>query len=181
MSIDNAETIITFWHKAGPKKWFAKNDDFDAEIADKFVHLIEEAGNGGLQDWLDAPRSCLAYILLLDQFTRNIYRNDGKAFAYDPLALKAAKHAFARGFENEIDEKLRSFFVMPFMHSEAIEDQLKCIELMKKIGGEGNVKFAIIHYDIIKEFGRFPHRNAVLGRESSAEELVFLAGDGFKG
>lgn len=181
MSIENAMTIIDFWKGAGASAWFRKNGVFDQDIRQRFGQLVEDAGDGRLEDWLDEPQTCLAYILLLDQFTRNIFRQNARAFEHDDKALNAAKIAIENNYIASVDIELQSFFIMPFMHSEHLDDQLRCIELMKIYSSEDSVKFAVIHYDLIEKFGRFPHRNEVLGRKSSALELEFLAGDGFKG
>lgn len=181
MSDITSQEILTFWKEAGSKKWFAKDDEFDAAIRQKFGHLLNLESVNAMTSWQDEADSCLAFIILYDQFPRNVFRNDAKAFSFDKTALAAAKKAVSEGYLQSAEADLKSFMIMPFMHSENINDQLECIKLMKKHSGENSVKFAIIHYDIINEFGRFPHRNEVFGRKTTAEELVFLNGDGFKG
>lgn len=181
MTDTKPDDIITFWKSAGPKKWFAKDDAFDAAIGENFEHFIRPAANGDFDNWTTDATGSLALILVLDQFPRNLYRDDAKAFTQDAKALSIAKHAIKQGHDKELDSDLVAFIYMPFMHSENLQDQQTCLSLMSATGKEGNVKFARIHLDIIQKFGRFPHRNAVLGRNTTAEEQAFLDGGGFKG
>ena len=134
-----------------------------------------------MRQWEATPEGALALIIVLDQFPRNMFRNDPRAFATDPQALAVAERAIAAGFDRKVDRALQSFFYMPLMHSEELADQQKCVDLFRGFGNDNNLKFAQIHEDIIRRFGRFPHRNSVLGRISTAEEENFLKDGGFAG
>lgn len=176
-----AAEVLAFWREAGPDKWFAKNEDFDAEIARRFRPLVDAAARGRLADWENSPEGVYALLILLDQFPRNLNRGSAHAFAADPLAREVASRAIARGFDEAFENPERRFLYMPFMHSEDLADQERCVALSKASGDDDSTKWAIVHRDIIRDFGRFPHRNAVLGRESSAEEQRFLDDGGFSG
>ena len=173
--------IVAFWRDAGPKAWFAKDEDFDGEIAARFEAVHMAAARGDYADWLETAEGALALVLLLDQFPRNLFRGSPHAFSTDGLALAAARVAIGRGFDQATDMPLRAFFYLPFEHSEAAADQARSVELMSAAGDEDYTRSARMHADLIARFGRFPHRNAVLGRESTAEEIAYLAGKGFKG
>lgn len=175
------EDITAFWRKAGPAKWFAKDDAFDAMIRDRFLGLYEEIAGGARKEWLDDPSSCLAYILVVDQFPRNMFRASARAFLADPLGIEAARLAAARPYAGSVDEILRPFLFMPLMHSERIGDQELSVLLQHAHGSPDNLKFARIHRDIIRRFGRFPHRNPVLGRFTTPAEKTFLEAGGFSG
>ncbi len=175
------ETIIAFWREAGPDKWFNKSAAFDETIRDRFLSTYEAAAAGKLGGWQGAAEGALALIIVLDQFPRNIFRNDKRAFAADPLARQVAGYALERGFDREVAAELRSFLYLPFMHSEDMSDQDRCVQLYRDLGNADSLKYAEIHADIIRRFGRFPHRNAVLGRATTAEEQSFLDGGGFSG
>ena len=176
-----AAEVLAFWRQAGPDKWFAKDDAFDAEIARRFRPLVGAAARGELSDWEETPEGVYALLILLDQFPRNLNRGSAHAFAADPLARQVAGRAIARGFDGAFENPEKRFLYMPFMHSEDLADQERCVALSEASGDDDSVKYAIIHRDIIRDFGRFPHRNAVLGRESSAEEQRFLDDGGFSG
>ena len=173
--------IIAFWTNAGWDRWYAKNDAFDAEIKARFLPTYEAARDGKLSLWEDSDDGTLALILALDQFPRNLFRNDPRAFATDAAACALAKRAIARGVDTRVDAEMRQFVYMPLMHSENLADQEQCCALFRATGESDNLKFADIHAEIIRKFGRFPHRNAVLGRATTAEEQAFLDAGGFKG
>ena len=175
------QDVLDFWRASGPKVWFAKSDAFDASIRIQFEALHHAAARRELSKWEDTADGALALLLLLDQFPRNMYRNSAHAFATDPLARGIADRAIARGVDQAFDKDLRSFFYLPFEHAENAADQARAIALFELTGDADLVKWAKVHADIIARFGRFPHRNACLGRESSSAEKEFLAGDGFKG
>lgn len=177
----NIEEILTFWKEAGEEKWWKKNNDFDAEIIRRFKHVYDRAAAGELDHWAQNPDGCLALIIVLDQFPRNMFRNDPRAFAQDPKALRIAQIAVDEDHGPKVDPDLAAFLFMPFMHSEALADQDRSIELQKCFGGKGNVDAAIWHREIIEKFGRFPHRNPVLGREMTRDEQAYLDDGGFKG
>lgn len=177
----NWQDVISFWKQAGPKKWFAKDDGFDQEMRQQFMPLLEQAIEGQLDHWKENADACLGLILILDQFSRNLFRNNPKAFSQDPAALSAARHALEQGYELKVDPELRSFIYMPLMHSEALEDQKESLRLQTLGGKEANIKAAKEHFQIIERFGRFPHRNQILGRQTTPEEEKYLQSGGFKG
>jgi uncharacterized protein (DUF924 family) len=179
--ITSAADVLAFWTKAGPDKWYTKDDDFDHAIRETFLATYEAAAAGRLSSWEKEPDSTLALIIVLDQFPRNMFRDSPRAFATDRLARDVADSAIPQGFDQTIDRELRAFFYLPFMHSEDLEDQLYCVELCRKLGNEDNLKYAEIHADVIRRFGRFPHRNPVLGRETTPEEKAYLESGGFAG
>jgi uncharacterized protein (DUF924 family) len=177
--MDTAE-VLKFWFDRDRKAWFEKNPVFDAEIRQRFLPLYELGAAGKLAAWKQTPTGCLALVVLLDQFPRNMFRDSPRAFAADALALDAARHAVAMGYDAGMSEDERSFTYLPFEHSESLADQERCCELMKPLGGEP-YRYALRHKEIIERFGRFPHRNAILGRTSTAGEIEFLKtpGSGF--
>ncbi len=176
-----AHDVATFWREAGPAKWFARDDAFDAAIRERFFPLHESAARGELSGWEVAAESTLALLILLDQFPRNLFRGSAHAFATDPAARAIADRAIGRGFDQQTDAPMRSFFYLPFMHSEDLADQMRCVALYEALGHPENLKFAVIHRDIIAQFGRFPHRNRCLGRQTTAAEQAFLDAGGFAG
>ncbi|MCF6320333.1 MAG: DUF924 domain-containing protein [Rhizobiaceae bacterium] len=178
---EQVATVLEFWQAAGPSAWWKKNTDFDEQIADRFAELYEQAARRELDDWRKEANSCLALIIILDQFSRNMFRNNAKTFAQDDYALELAKHGVANGFDTKVAENIRSFYYLPYMHSEALDDQEACVELIRSANIEGSLKSAIEHRDIIARFGRFPHRNPVLGRNTSIKERAFLDEGGFSG
>jgi uncharacterized protein (DUF924 family) len=173
--------IVDFWRDAGPKLWFAKSDAFDAAIRDRFAIVQQAAARGELPDWIDAPDSALALVLLLDQFPRNLYRGSAAAFASDPLARDTATRAIALGHDLSTEIELRPFFYLPFVHAEDLAAQNRGVDLMAGVNAPDSLRYAELHREIIRRFGRFPHRNAALGRLSTPEEIAYLAGPGFKG
>ena len=173
--------VLNFWFSAGPEKWFAKDDAFDEAIRDRFLTLHGKAAAGAIDDWSKSADGTLALIIVLDQFSRNLYRNSPLAFANDEKALGLSQNLIAKRQDIEFPTNVRLWVYMPFQHSEDLEIQKRSIELFGSIGDSENLRYAIIHRDIIEKFGRFPHRNEVLGRTSSAEELKFLAEGGFSG
>ena len=172
--------IVAFWRAAGPEKWFKKDDGFDRSIREKFLATYEAAAAERLSAWEATPEGALALLLLLDQFPRNMFRNDARTFATDPLARGIAARALTRGFDAAMGD-LRSFFFLPFEHSEDMADQDLALALYRAAGDADGLKWAEIHADIIRRFGRFPHRNKVLGRATTPEEQAFLDGGGFSG
>jgi uncharacterized protein (DUF924 family) len=179
-----APEVLNFWFGEGAeygkahKRWFEKSPAFDAEVRTRFSELHEELSSGG--EWLDTPRECLARIVVLDQFPRNMFRGAPRAFATDALALAAARHAIASGYDRAWLRVEKIFGYLPFEHSEALADQELACELLRPLGEE-QYDYAVRHKAIIERFGRFPHRNAILGRESTPEEIEFLKqpGSGF--
>ena len=173
--------VVGFWRDAGPDKWFAKNAKFDERIALRFEPSHFAAARGEHDAWMSSPEGCLALLLLLDQFPRNLFRDSAHAFATDGKALSIAKHAIGEGFDQSIEPVLRPFVYMPLMHSEVLADQEASVVLFEALGAKTNLDFAVIHRDIIARFGRFPHRNAALGRATTPEEQAFLEEGGFAG
>lgn len=172
--------IIAFWRNAGPDRWFKKDSGFDAEIRHRFLSAHEDAATGRLPHWQSSTDGALALLLLLDQFPRNLFRDNARAFATDPLARDIADRAIAQGFEANAGE-MQQFFYLPFMHSESLADQQRAMLLYEAAGDAGGLKWAKIHASIIRRFGRFPHRNKVLGRATTGAEQVFLDRGGFSG
>jgi uncharacterized protein (DUF924 family) len=175
----DATDILDFWWMAGPPRWFARSDAFDEEIRDRFGALVAAAREGELDDWAEAPHGALALLLLLDQFPRNIYRGDPLAFASDARARTIAGKAVEAGFDRVFPKQARPFFYLPFEHAEEMAAQERSVDLFRRHGEQEAYLYALIHLDVIRRFGRFPHRNAVLGRVSSDAEKAFLADGGF--
>jgi len=175
------DDIISFWRDAGPDRWFKADADFDAKVRERFSTLWQEVRDGLHADWEKTAKGMLALIIVLDQFPRNMFRGTAEAFSTDPQALALTKRAIDQGMDQQIGPNLRAFVYMPLMHSEDPKDQLHCVEVFRAFGNANNLAFAELHADIIRKFGRFPHRNTVLGRRTTAEEAAFLADGGFKG
>ena len=173
--------VLDFWFGADPEKWFSRDDAFDAAIVEAFLPTYEAGKAGRLADWEAAPESALALIIVLDQFSRNMFRGSARVFGTDAPALAVAKHAVARGFDQKLALPKRNFFYMPFMHSEDLAEQERCVALSRQSADENTLKYAELHADIIRRFGRFPHRNAVLGRTTTPAEQAFLDAGGFAG
>jgi uncharacterized protein (DUF924 family) len=173
--MDSVEDVLAFWF-ADPRQWWKKDDAFDAKIRDRFHGLHETIAAGEREDWLETPRGALAYVIVLDQFSRNMFRGSGRTFETDERALAAARRALGLGFDRGLSDDERMFLYMPFMHSEDIADQDRCVELFSTLP-QGR-RYAEQHRAIVRRFGRFPHRNALLGRPSTPEEIEFLKGPG---
>jgi uncharacterized protein (DUF924 family) len=177
---NSAQDVLTFWREAGPKRWFRKDPAFDQQFRERFLATHEMAARGELAGWSATARGALALLVLLDQFPRNAFRGTPRMFATDAQALQLAREAVAAGFDRQVEAGLRNFFYLPFMHSEQLPDQDDALALTAALGAPQQ-RYAIEHRDIIRRFGRFPHRNAVLGRANTPEEDTFLAGGGFSG
>ncbi len=175
-----AADVVSFWKQAGPAHWFAKDEAFDADFRARFLALHERAAAGQLTGWQASPQGALALQILLDQFPRNAFRNTPRMFASDALALQLADEAIGAGHDLATEELLRPFFYLALEHSEVLANQQRAVALTQPLGGE-TLRFAEIHRDIIARFGRFPHRNAILGRVSTPEEIAFLNSGGFAG
>ena len=177
--------ILHFWRAAGPRRWFEKNDAFDAAIRLKFEPTHHAAARGEYDRWIESADGALALLILLDQFPRNLYRDSAHSWATDGLAKDFANNAIARGHDKRFEPAERSFFYLPFEHAENLADQDRAVELFEAMkaqtGDEGNLKWALIHRDVIARFGRFPHRNRALGRATTDEEQAFLNEGGFAG
>ena len=176
---EGIDAVLSFWFKEnGPKQWFTKDVPLDDAIRARFGALQARAVNGELADWRQTARGALAEIIVLDQFPRNLYRDDARAFACDTQALDAAKAALAIGFDQALGETERVFMYLPFEHSEAAEDHKISVKHCAALSDPSCLEWAEKHKAIIDRFGRYPHPNAALGRESTAEEVAFLEEDG---
>lgn len=177
------QEILEFWlDEIGPKGWYEANDELDAQIRDRFLSTWESACEGKFSFWLTYPSGALAYIILTDQFSRNMFRGQGRAFATDRASLAAAKSAIERGWDLMIDEPARQFFYMPLMHSENLCDQERCVRLMCERmpkEGAGNLLHAQAHREVIRLFGRFPYRNGALSRTSTLAEQSYVGQGGY--
>jgi uncharacterized protein (DUF924 family) len=186
MAVD-AKAIYDFWF-GGPaldefgqsrKAWFVKDRVFDEEIRQRFSATLETAERGELQHWRDTPRACLSLIILLDQFPRNMFRDTPRAFATDAMALESARFALERSYDQAFISLERIFFYLPFEHSESLADQAHCVALVQMLADADPsqaefLDYAKRHHDVIAQFGRFPHRNRILGRDSTEAEFEFL-------
>ncbi|HLI67574.1 MAG TPA: DUF924 family protein [Caulobacteraceae bacterium] len=175
-----AADVVGFWLAAGPKKWWAKSTAFDDAIRLRFEPVHHAAARGEYAAWAETADGALALVLLFDQIPRNIYRGSAHAFATDPLARATAGRAIDAGFDGAVEPALKGFFYMPFMHSEGAADQDRSVALFES-GEPSNLGFARQHRDIVARFGRFPHRNAALGRVTTVDEQAFLDEGGFAG
>ncbi len=185
-----ARALLEFWFGAGPgpegatprDAWFVKDAAFDATIRERYAALIDDGIAGALEPWAETPRGALAYVLLLDQFTRNAHRGTPRAFAGDARALACARRIVARGWDLAFAPAARWFCYLPFEHAESMRAQARAVELFESLrddpGSASAIDYAHRHRDVIARFGRFPHRNAVLGRASTDEETAFLAQPG---
>ena len=177
----DAADVLAFWRAAGSGKWFKKDPAFDTEIARRFSAPWQQAAAGVLPAWEDTAEAALALVILLDQFPRNMFRGDARAFATDAAARAVTERAIARGFDQSVAVSERLFFYLPFEHSESEADQVRAVTLIGAMGDADLTRWAQLHADIIRRFGRFPHRNAALGRNSTPEEQAFLDAGGFSG
>ena len=178
------EDVLEFWFGADDAIWWKKDPAFDDTVRARFGERIDAACAGRLDHWLDDARSALALVILLDQFTRNTRRGSGSTWDHDARAQAVAQRALAASFDQQVSERERAFFYMPLMHAEHLALQARCVALFEAMAAEASearreaakstLKYAVAHRDIVARFGRFPHRNALLGRESTPEELAFL-------
>lgn len=180
MTPQSAEAVIAFWKQAGPKRWFAKDEAFDTAFRDSFHATHMQAARRELEDWLTTADGALALLILLDQYPRNAFRGTAHMFATDPLARLYALKMVDAGLDQQVEPQLRAFCYLPFEHSEDPQDQQRSLALNQQLDAS-TYHWAKEHADIIERFGRFPHRNGVLGRASTDEELAFLKAGGFAG
>ena len=179
-----AKEVLDFWFSKGDRdpRWFEKSDAFDLEIRTRFLALYEDAAAGALASWKERAETCRALIVILDQFPRNMFRGNARAFATDSDALEVARHAVAQGFDGGISPSQRLFVYLPFEHAESLEDQERGCALTEPLARFAETfdvyRYAVAHREIIARFGRFPHRNVILGRASTPEEIEFLKGPG---
>ncbi len=178
-----AEKLVAFWFSDAVKPcWFESTPEFDARLRDDYAPLMRAARAGELDDWADTVDGALSLIILLDQLPRNIHRGEPESFASDEAARRVARQALAAGFDAQVDVDRQCFFYLPFMHSERLADQELCVSLYEATRQEKNIEYARLHRDLIARFGRFPHRNRILGRDSTAAEVDYLArDDAFRG
>lgn len=177
-----AHEVLDFWFGApgsveygtSREAWFKKSDAFDAQIRERFLPVYEEAAAGQRAHWRDSPLTLLALIIVLDQFPRNMFRESPRAFATDAMALDAARRMTAMGWDVRLNAVQRQFVYLPFEHAEDLDTQRTCLQLFGALGNDGLLEWAWKHYVIVERFGRFPHRNAILGRASTAAEMEFL-------
>lgn len=171
--------VLEFWfNELEPKQWFVKDRDLDAMIEARFSLLVEQARAGELFSWRVTPQGRLAEIILIDQFSRNIFRDKPESFSADPVALVLAQEAIGAGADQRLDVQERAFLYMPFMHSESQAIHEQAVVLFDQPGLEYNLEFEYKHKAIVDRFGRYPHRNEILGRKSTEEEIAFLKAPG---
>lgn len=175
------DEVLEFWLSLEGDQHFNPSPALDDEIRRRFLADYEAAVCGDYQHWENDPRSTVVVVIVVDQFPRNMFRGQAKSFAADDQALGLAKRAVARGVDLKVGEDLRRWPYLPYMHSEALEDQWACISLCERSGLEDTALWAKLHADVIEKFGRFPHRNAVLGRPTTKDEQAFLDAGGFSG
>ena len=169
------DDIIRFWfEELGPRDWYRSNEDVDAAIVERFAPIYAQLGSGVPADWLETPRGTLAAILVLDQFPRNMFRGDVRSFATDARALALARRAIDKGLDAKLPRQQRAFIYLPFQHSEDAADQARSVGLFAALGNPLNLDFALRHQTVVERFGRFPHRNGMLGRDSTNDERAYL-------
>lgn len=178
-----SQDILDFWYAAAQRaQWFASTPQLDEVIKQRFEPIWQAAVRGKLADWLSSPHGCLALAIILDQFPLHMFRGTAQSFASTQQSITVAKHAIAQGFDQQIDKTQVAFLYLSLMHSENLADQDLAVALFTAAGLDNNLRFAQHHREIVRRFGRFPHRNAILGRVSSAEEQTYLASkEAFKG
>ncbi len=173
--MSDAEAVLSFWfEELTPPQWFEKNLEMDAQISDRFADVHALAITGALKPWRETAQGRLAEVIVLDQFSRNMFRDTPGSFASDALALQRSRDAIDAGADQELSEQRRMFLYMPFMHSESAEVHLEAVRLFESLGNSKALEFEHLHKVIIDRFGRYPHRNEILGRASTPEEREFL-------
>lgn len=178
---NSQKDILNFWfEETKPQQWFQTNPEFDAQVTEEFSKAYEMAREGTFDEWKKDADGCLALCLLLDQFPRNMFRGTPQAFATDKQALLIAKHALSKGFDQVLSPVKRRFLYLPFEHSENLADQRRCVELFEKMKDDDPLgyDYALRHLKVIENYGRFPHRNKILGRDNTPEEEEYLAQPG---
>lgn len=180
LSLDPAASVIGFWRDAGPSKWFAKDADFDRQFRERFLALHEAARRGELNHWMASSEGSLALVILLDQFPRNAFRGTARMYATDAQALAVAQRATALKLDHQLPTEMRLFLYLPFGHSEDLSMQDRSVELHRGLT-PFHLKQAVHHRDIVQRFGRFPHRNPLLGRQTTPDEQAYLDAGGYAG
>lgn len=169
------QDIIDFWFADSTRElWFDSTPEFDADLRERYRQTWEQARRGELDQWLETAEGCVALAIVLDQFPLNMFRGGAESFSTEAQSREVAHVAIERGFDGELETDRKAFLYMPFMHSEAIEDQQLALRLFDQPGLESNLRFARHHHDIVSRFGRFPHRNVALGRDSTEAEIEYL-------
>ena len=183
IEVETPDELIEFWFsELVAKRWFNSTPEFDDSLRHRYQELYEAASHGHLDHWRDTPLGSLALVILFDQIPLNIFRGQARSFATEEHARRVASIAIKHGYDKQLTDQQKAFLYMPFMHSESLQDQNRSIELYEKAGLENNLRFARHHRDIIERFGRFPHRNALLGRKSTEQEIAYLdSPEGFHG
>ena len=167
--------IIDYWFsKEVSEHWFNSTAEFDRELGERYESVWEQASRGELVDWMNSAEGCLALVIILDQFPLNMFRGEAKSFSSEAQSRDVAEHAIEQGFDAQLPDDQKAFLYMPYMHSENLADQERSVELFSQPGLESNLRFAHHHRGIVDKFGRFPHRNEVLGRESTEAEIEYL-------
>jgi uncharacterized protein (DUF924 family) len=175
---ETIDDILTFWFSERVKPlWYNSTPEFDRELRDKYMDTYQAALNGELSVWEETPQGALALVICLDQFPLNMFRNKAESFAGEAPSRQVAAMAIKKGFDQSLEGVQKAFLYLPYMHSEELTDQDRVLELFSKAGLEDNLKWANHHRDIVKRFGRFPHRNAILGRQNTPEEIAYLQSD----
>ena len=177
MSIEPQDVIDYWFAEPMRKRWFRSTPDLDARIRDRFEAVWRQAAGGELSAWMRTAQGSLALAIVLDQFPLNMFRGQADAFASEAQAIDVALHAIAQGFDRQLAREQQAFLYMPLMHSEDLEHQERSVSLFEAAGLRSNARFARHHRDLIRRFGRFPHRNLIIGRESTAEELAYMASE----
>ena len=177
--MEQAREVIAFWRQAGPERWFVRDAAFDAQFRQRFMDQHLAAARREYEEWLCSADGALGLMLLLDQFPRNAFRGSAHSYATDPLARHYAMRAIEEGMDLRLEAQLRPFIYLPFEHSEDPVDQERSVAMFQALGAARPLEYALIHRDVIARFGRFPHRNAALGRIPTVAELEFLANGGF--
>ena len=178
MGLLTSDDVLTFWFSERIKSlWFNSTPEFDEELTEKFLDTYLAALGGELSAWEDSPQGALALVICLDQFPLNMFRDQVEGFAGETPSRQVSARAIEKGFDQSLDETQKGFLYLPYMHSEDMSDQDKVVELFTTAGMDNNLKWAKHHRDIVRRFGRFPHRNAILGRQSTPEEIAYLQSD----
>ena len=183
MEVNFYQSLIDFWFSDEVRKrWFKSTTQFDRQLLDRYEDTWQQAQQGDLDDWCDTALGSLAMVILCDQFPLNMFRGEAKSFSTEAKSREVARAAIDRGFDQELPARQKSFLYMPFMHSEDLEDQALALKLFDQPGLEDNFRFSKHHFRIVERFGRFPHRNEILGRKSTDAEVEYLnSKEGFKG
>lgn len=172
------DSVLDFWFSARVKPlWFNATPEFDQQLRDEYVAVWQQAAAGELDHWCETPRGCLALVIILDQFPLNMFRGEAKSFSTETRARNMARLAIEREWDQVLTDEQKAFLYLPFMHSESVHDQDRSVALYKAAGLSENLQFAEHHRNIIERFGRFPHRNAILGRQSTPAEEQYLQSD----